>query len=393
VRRGHPDCEIHLIGSEPHLLYNRMGISRVVYGRSAMSGLTLLDEEWYDDHRITTWQNTLATELDLARRVVVLGTGQRLFFDRLVLATGSRATAPPLTGFGGPGTFVLRTAEDGSRIRAYAQQHRVRSAVVAGGGLLGLEAAHALARLGLDVTVLERADRLLSRNIDARASQLVHQHLGRTGVHVRYGVTAAALEGRATLEQVRLSDGSVLPAGIFLAAIGITPNTDLAATAGLAVDRGIVVDDRMRTSAPGVYAVGDAAQHDGQVLGLWPVATKQAEVAAANLLGEDAILEADLPAMILKGVGLELSAIGRVEPGPRDQVFTEDLPALPSYRRLLVEDGLVVGVLALGPHPEFLAAATTAVKRGLRLDDAALTRLRAGDWLAVKDAQAAPAAG
>jgi NADPH-dependent 2,4-dienoyl-CoA reductase/sulfur reductase-like enzyme/ferredoxin len=385
VRRGHPDCEIHLIGAEPHLLYNRMGISRVVYGRSAMAGLSLLDEQWYDDNQITTWQNTLVTELDLERRFVVLGTGQRLFFDRLVIATGSRATSPPLRGFGGAGTFVLRTVEDASGIRAYVQQHGVRTAVVAGGGLLGLEAAHALGELGLAVTVLERADRLLARNIDRRASQLVHQHFTRAGVEVRFGVSAAALEGGRALQQVRLDDGSVLPAGIFLAAIGITPNAELAAAAGIDVERGVVVDDRMRTSAPGVYAVGDAAQHDGAVLGLWPVATKQAEVAAANLLGVDATLAVDLPAMILKGVDLDLAAVGRVEPRPSDEVFTEDLPALPSYRKLLVEDGVVVGVLVLGALPEFLAAATTAVKHGLRVDEAALARLRAGDWMALKN--------
>jgi nitrite reductase (NADH) large subunit len=386
VRRGHPDCEIHLIGAEPHLLYNRMGISRVVYGRSAMSGLSLLAEQWYDDNRITTWQNTLATEVDLARRVVVLGTGQRLFFDRLVLATGSRATPPALEGFGGAGTFVLRTAEDGSRMRAYVQQHRVRSAVVAGGGLLGLEAAHALGQLGLQVTVLERGDRLLARNIDRRASQLVHQHLKRVGVLVRLRTSATALEGGSSLQQVRLDDGTTITAGIFLAAIGITPNSELAAAAGIAVDRGVLVDDRMGTSAPGVYAVGDAAQHDGRVLGLWPVAAKQAEVAAANLLGGDESLAADLPAMILKGVDLDLTAIGRVEPEPGDEVLTEDLPAGPSYRRLLVADGVVVGVLVLGSNPDFLAAATTAVKRGHRLDPATLARIRAGDWLAVKDA-------
>ena len=133
-----------------------MGISRIVYGRSAMSGLYLLDEQWYDDHRITTWLNTLATEIDVAGRSVLLGTGQRLFFDRLILATGSRATTIPLEGFGVPGTFVLRQAEDASADPRHSrQQHGVRAAVVAGGGLLGLEAAHSLHRLGLKVTVLE----------------------------------------------------------------------------------------------------------------------------------------------------------------------------------------------------------------------------------------------
>ncbi|GAA3827199.1 FAD-dependent oxidoreductase [Nocardioides panacisoli] len=386
VRRGHPDCEIHLVGQEPHLLYNRMGISRIVYGRSAMSGLSLLPEEWYDDHRVTTWLNTLATDVDTAGRSVRLGTGEHLFYDRLILATGAQGTVPPLRGFGGPGTFVLRTAEDAGRIRAYAQQHGVTRAVVAGGGLLGLEGAWALRRLGLTVTVLERNTRLLPRNIDARASELVHEHLTRAGIAVRYRASAAALEGGSVLEQVRLDDGSLLPAGIFLAAIGITPNVDLARRAGLAVDRGIVVDDRMRTSAPDVYAVGDAAEHDARVLGLWPVATKQAEVAAANALGGDESIEADLPAMILKGVDLDLSAVGRVEPEPGDVVLTEDLPAVPLYRRLLLAGDVVAGVLVLGAAPEFLSAATTAVKRGTRLGPEALARLRAGDWMAVRAA-------
>ena len=387
VRRGHPDCEIHLVGQEPHLLYNRMGISRIVYGRSAMSGLYLLDEQWYDDHRITTWLNTLAAEIDVTGRSVLLGTGQRLFYDRLILATGSRGTTPSLDGFGLPGTFVLRQAEDASLIRSFVQQQSARAAVVLGGGLLGLEAAHALYRLGLRVTVLELGDRLLARNIDARASQLVLQHFTRLGIEVRFGVATTGLEGTDRLERVRLDDGSSIPAGLFLACIGITPAADLARRAGIAVERGVLVDDLMRTSARDVYAAGDVAQHDGRVLGLWPVATKQAEVAATNAIGGDDRLPVDLPAMILKGVDLELSAIGRVEPEPGDELFTEDHPAVPSYRRLLVSGGVVVGVLVLGSHPDFLAAATAAVKHRRSLDLSEVARLRAGDWSVVKDAR------
>lgn len=387
VRRGHPDCEIHLVGQEPHLLYNRMGISRIVYGRSAMGGLSLLDEEWYDEHRVTTWLNTIATEIDVPGRSVRLGTGQRLFYDRLVIATGSQGNTPDLPGYGLPGTFVLRQAEDATRLRAFTQQHRVRAAVVAGGGLLGLEGAHALHRLGLHVTVLERGERLLARNVDARASELVHAHFARIGIDVRYGASTRSLEGDDRLERVLLDDGSVFPAGIFLAAIGISPAVELARRAGITVARGIVVDDRMRTSAPDVYAVGDVAQHSGQVLGLWPVASKQAEVAAANALGGDEQLPFDLPAMILKGVDLELTAFGRIEPGPTDEVLVEDRPALPSYRRLVLDGARVVGMLALGSHPEFVAAATSAVKRGRVLDGPALDRLRAGDWSAVKEAR------
>ncbi len=131
VRRGHPECEIHVVGGEPHVLYNRMGISRLVYGRSAMQGLYLLPEQWYDDHQIVAWLNTRASRIDLATRRVFLATGDTLPFDRLILATGSSSTAPPVQGFGRPGSFVLRSAADAMQVRAFAQEHGCRDAVVA----------------------------------------------------------------------------------------------------------------------------------------------------------------------------------------------------------------------------------------------------------------------
>ncbi|MEP7020485.1 MAG: FAD-dependent oxidoreductase [Pseudonocardiales bacterium] len=393
VRRGHPDCEIHLIGAESHLLYNRMGISRIVYGRSAMSGLYLLEEQWYTDNRITTWLNTLATDLDLANRRVRLGTGEQLVFDRLILAMGSSSTVPPFEGFGMPGTFVLRSADDASQIRAYAQAQGARQAVVAGAGLLGLEAAHALHSLGLQVTVLERGERLMSRNIDVRASALGHAHFDRLGIRVLYRAATAGLGGAAgRVDTVRLVDGRTLPCDAFLACVGITPNVDLARRAGIAVNRGVLVDDRMATRAPGVFAAGDVAEHGRSVLGLWPVGAKQGEVAALNALGGDERLVADNPAMILKGVGLELSAAGRIEPEPGDEVISDENPRLPSYRKLVISHGVVVGALVIGHHPDFLAAATLAVKKAQLVDTATLAELRRGNWLALKEAAKRPAA-
>jgi NADPH-dependent 2,4-dienoyl-CoA reductase/sulfur reductase-like enzyme/ferredoxin len=386
VRRGHPDCEIHLIGNESHLLYNRMGISRVVYGRSAMSGLYLLEEQWYGDNNITTWLNTLATGIDTRNRRVRLGTGEQLIYDRLILAMGSGSSVPPFAGFGMPGTFVLRQASDAMLIRSYAQSHGARRAVVAGAGLLGLEAAHALYELGLDVTVLERGERLMSRNIDTRASELVHAHFQRLGIEVLYGASTAAVNGAGAVSSVRLEDGRELPCEMFLACVGITPNAELARSAGIACNRGVLVDDRMATSAPNVFAAGDVAEHGGLVLGLWPIAAKQAEVAAVNALGGDERITADLPAMILKGVGLELSAVGRVEVQAGDDLVVSENARLPSYRRLIVANGVAAGALVLGHDPEVLAALTNAVKKALPVDAAVLARIRAGDWLAIKDA-------
>ncbi len=385
VRRGHPECEIHVVGEEPHVLYNRMGISRLVYGRSAMQGLFLLPEQWYDEHQVTAWLNTVATGIDLASQRVFLGTGEVLPYDRLILATGSRGVEPPVTGFGRPGSFVLRTASDAQHVRAYAQQQACRDAVVSGGGLLGLEAAHSLLELELRVTVLERGARLLSRQVDARCSELVDAYLQSIGLQVLYGAEAVALAGEDRVTGVTLGDRRSLRCDLFLAAVGIRPNVDLAQRAGIPVGRGVLVDDRMWTGVPGVYAAGDVAEHGGRVLGLWPIAAKQGEVAAVNALGGNAVLTAEVPATILKGVGLDLFSIGRVQPEPEDEVVVVEDASLPSYRRLVVAQHRAVGGIVLGHHPEDLVAVTSAVKKQVELDDAVLADLRSGNWRVLKD--------
>jgi nitrite reductase (NADH) large subunit len=386
VRRGHPECEIHLVGQEPHVLYNRMGISRLVHGRSAMQGLFLLPETWYDDHQITAWLNTMATRIDVPTQRVFLGTGEVLTYDRLILAMGSSSSEPPVAGFGRPGSFVLRSAADAQQLRAYAQQHACRDAVVTGGGLLGLEAAHSVLELGLRVTVLERGTRLLSRQIDPRCSELVDAYFRRIGLQVVYRAEAEALTGDGRVDGVTLTNGRSLRCDMFLAAVGIRPNVDLAARAGIPVNRGVLVDDRMWTGVPGVYAAGDVAEHGGRVLGLWPIAAKQGEVAAANALGGDETLTAEIPATILKGVGLDLFSIGRVEPGPEDRVVVAEDPVLPSYRRLVVSGNRAVGGIVLGHHPEDVVAVTAAVKKQLELDEVLLAELSRGNWRPLKDA-------
>ena len=172
VRRRHPECQVDLVADEPHPLYNRMGINRLIYGRSAMAGLYLNPDAWYEERRIETWLNTRATRIDRDTSEVELGTGERLAYDRLILALGSSAMVPRIDGFGGRGTFVVRSAEDALSIRAFAQREWCREALIAGGGLLGLEAGYALHKLGLHASILERSDRLLRRQLDARASRV-----------------------------------------------------------------------------------------------------------------------------------------------------------------------------------------------------------------------------
>ncbi len=371
LRRRHPATNIDLIAEEPHHLYNRMGISRLVYGRSAMQGLYLNPDKWYDERAITTWLNTRALWIDRANREVALGTGEKLSYDRLILATGSRSLVPKIEGFGVPGTGVLRTAADAMALRAYAQRVSSTRGVIAGGGLLGLEAAYALHKLGIKTTVLERGSGLLRRQLDDRGGELLRSYLEGLGLEIMLNAEIESADGNGRLRAVDLKDGRRLPAQILLVAAGIQPNAELARDAHLAVNRGVLVDDRMRTGDPDILAAGDIAEFGGQTPGLWPTAVAQAEVAAENAAGGDKPYVPSPPVTMLKVVGVELASIGRIHEEPGDEVLVHE--AHGGYRKLVIADDRLVGAILLGPGND-VAAIREAITKGREVDIAALRR-------------------
>jgi nitrite reductase (NADH) large subunit len=317
------------------------------------------------------------TGIDRDAREVRLGTGDRLGYDRLILTMGSRSHVPEIDGFGRSGTFVLRTADDALAIRAYAQRTGARQAVVAGGGLLGLEAAYALQKLGLRTAVLERSDRLLRRQLDARASAILQAYLQGLGLEIVTQAETAAAVGNGRVEKVMLTDDRLGPADVFVVAAGIAPNVELAADAGLQTGRGIVVDDHMRTADPAVLAAGDVAEWRAEVLGLWPTAVAQAEVAADNAVGGSKAYEGVVPVTILKVVGIELASIGRFEPASAgDEVIALEEDG--RYRKLVVSEGRIVGAILLG-HSREVALVRTAIDERLEIGHR-LDALRAGRW-------------
>jgi NADPH-dependent 2,4-dienoyl-CoA reductase/sulfur reductase-like enzyme/ferredoxin len=347
AREFEPSARISIVGRESYPLYNRMGISRVVHGRSGLQGLHLLPETWYDDHDIACWLNTEVSGLDLENHCASLATGETLEFDRLIIATGAVPVIPELAGSGLGGVFTLRTAQDAIAIRSFAQRFPGRRAVVSGAGLLGLEVAHALHQFGFAVTVLERNERLMPKLIDTEASAHLGEYLSALGISMRTHAEAAEVLGTDRVEQVRLRDGSAAPADLLAICVGVRPDLRLAAAAGLAIRAGILVDDSLRTSHPDVYAVGDVAEHAGRVPGLWPVAVAQAKVAGRNAVGGDAVFTPRAPVTLLKGVGISLVAAGAVEAGPDEHVESFEGPGTHAYLRLVLRDRTVVGALSL----------------------------------------------
>ena len=386
LHRYHPGCEIHLIGREEHNLYNRMGIARLIYGRSAMQGLYLQPEAWYEEHNITTWLNTTVTRIDREHKAVLLGTGEKLIYDRLVLATGSSSTIPPIERSYLPGTFVLRKAADAIGLRAYAQSHGARRALVAGGGLLGLEAAYALHKLGLSVGVLERSDRLLRRQLDKAGSRLLRSYLESTGIEVIPNAECRASQGRGQLQEVVLKDGRTLGCDVLLVAAGITPNSGMAEAAGLKIKKGVVVDDGMRTSDPSIWAVGDVAEHRGQIYGLWQAAIDQAKAAAENIAGGSAEYSGTIPVTALKVVGIDVASMGRFEATSEEDIeIVQEDTAENRYRKLVISEGKLVGAILIG-YPRDVPTVSAAVK-GRADVSTYLDQLRSGNWSALAEAR------
>lgn len=388
IRRRHPECEIHLVGREEHHFYNRMGITRLIYGRSAMQGLYLMPESWYDERQITCWLNTQAHTIDTDKQVITLGTGETLEYDRLILATGSSGAVPAIEGYGLAGSFVVREAADAMKIRAYAQSHKSRRAVVAGGGLLGLEAAYAMHKLGLEVTVLERSKSLLRRQLDSESGQMLKVYLEQIGLKILLESEVDTIEGGGIgkfgkVKKLKLKNGSSLPCDIVVIAAGIKPNVELAESMGLKVKQGVIVDAHMRTSLPGVYAVGDVAEYDGQLPGLWATALAQAETAAINVVGGNELYVPPVPVTMLKVVGVELTSIGSFEPtSPQDRLIVFRDEAEHRYRKLVISNGKIIGAILLG-YPQDAPMVIAAVKKETEVTPY-LPQLLAGNWQILK---------
>jgi nitrite reductase (NADH) large subunit len=299
-----------------------------------------------------------------------------------VIATGARPLVPPIGGVGAAGCFVLRTIDDAVQIQQHIRRTRGRTAVIVGGGLLGLEAAYYLAQLEVRVLVLDRGPWPLSRQLDEQAGALLWEMLEDLGIEVlpRREAQSVLADGRVT--GVELIEGGSIDADLCLIATGIVPNSELAEAAGLDVDGGINVDDGMHTSDPHIFAVGDVVDHNGRRYGLWPACVEQAQVAATNMVGGEAAYRVTSQPARLKVPGIDLLSIGVVDAPPGEaRTVVVSAYGTRRYRKLILEEGRLTGAIILG-SPDLFDDVTTAVESRVDLGSE-LNALEQGKWHAL----------
>lgn len=332
------DVEVTVLGNEPHVAYNRILLSSVLAGKHRSTDISLTT-------RAKARVGVAVTGIDRAARIVSLSDGTTLPYDHLILATGSQALVPPVPGL--DQAFTFRTLDDCHRILEAASS--AQTALVLGGGLLGLEAARGLAGRGLKVEVVHAVGHLMERQLDPAASRVLERTLTDLGITVHLDARTTS----ATTNSLTLADGRTLTADLLVVACGVRPDVALAKGAGLAVDRGIVVDERLRTSDRRISAIGDCAQLGNEVGGLVAPAWEQARVVARQLSGVEplAVYQPTAPVTRLKASGIDLAAMGSLQADPMGEDLSFADPVRGTYARLLIRDDRLVGAVLLGDNP------------------------------------------
>jgi NAD(P)H-nitrite reductase large subunit len=368
-------CAITIVGDEPYDAYYRPRLSHDLATGIQIDKMRLRAPDFYGRQRITVRHAAAVGSLNVGDHIAVLSDGTELQFTACVLATGSRSFMPPIAGGERTGVYALRSAADAIAIRERATAASM--AAVAGGGLLGLEVAHGLAGLVDRVIVLERGESLLSRQLDHAGGALLADILGRAGIEVLTRSEVAVAHGSAAadgqpgpLTQLELKDGAKLDCGLLVVAAGVRPRVEVAEAAGLQIDRrGVLVDDRMMTSAADVYACGDVAAHPSGNFGIWPQAMAQGKVAGVNAAGGSLTYVPVVPQNLLTVAGTSVFAVGQA--GVLDAAASEGMIEIAQtdiaagrYAKFRVRDEALVGAMLIG-HDALAKVARPAVEARL----------------------------
>ncbi|ABD27403.1 assimilatory nitrite reductase (NAD(P)H) large subunit precursor [Novosphingobium aromaticivorans DSM 12444] len=339
--------DVTIFGAEPRVNYNRIMLSPVLAGEKAFDDIVINDASWYADNGITLVSGDPVVSIDRETQTVVARSGRVEPYDRLLIATGSDPFIIPVPGHDLPGVVTFRDLDDVERMLAASE--RGGSAVVIGGGLLGLEAAHGLALRGMKVTVVHLMPTLMERQLDEAAGYLLRSELERRGQTIVTGGDTAEILGRdGHVSGVKLKDGREFAADIVVMAVGIRPATGLARAAGLDVERGILVDDHMMTSDPAVMAVGECVQHRGQCYGLvaplWDMCRALADCVTGNPSG----YEGSVTSTKLKVSGIDLFSAGDFSGGEGAEDIVMRDASRGIYKRVIVREDRVVGAVLYG---------------------------------------------
>lgn len=347
LRELDQQVDMDVFSEEKYHYYPRPNLIEFLAGNIPLGKVFGFPENWHERQRIKIHLGRSVKKIFPDSQEVEIDGGKKEKFDALLLANGASSFVPPIKGAEKKGVFTLRTLDDAQAILEYAKDHS-RVAVI-GGGLLGLEIARAMKSKGSDVEVIEFFDRLLPRQLDVQGASLLKRQVERMGIKVRLGVATEEILGGKEIAGLKFKDGGETEANTAIIAAGVRANISVAKDAGLETDRGLLVDDSLRTSHEKIFGAGDVVQHKGRVYGIIPASFDQARVAAHRIMGVEKTYEGTVPSNTLKVVGLFVTSVGLVNPeGEGFEEVRSERAEGGIYKKIVLQDGALVGAIWMG---------------------------------------------
>ncbi|QZY54692.1 FAD-dependent oxidoreductase [Crassaminicella profunda] len=308
IRERNKVCSVEIISNENIPGYYRPSISKSIVQEIQDHEFYLKSMDWYKENNIQLTLHTEVIDIKKDTKTILLSNGEEKSYDKLIIATGSHCFMPPIEGNEKKGVFTLRSFDDANRIKEYAKSSK--RAVVVGGGILGLEIAWELKNLGLNLTIIELAPRLLPRQLDEKGSSILEEAIAKQDIKVIKNTLAGSLLGDEKVTAVKTKDGEIIECDMVIVSAGIRANKKLAEKAGIITNKGIVVDQAMKTNEENIFAAGDVAEFDGIDYGIWPEAIEQGKIAGANAVGDPLYYENIIPSNVFNGMNVNIFSIG-----------------------------------------------------------------------------------
>ncbi len=365
IKQKDPGGEVTIFTFENYPFYYRPRLIEYVAGKATLEKITLHNYEWYKSQDINLRMSTRVSSVDAQKQTVIDENGTVTPYDRLLLAYGAKCFIPPIKGVDTlKNCFSLKNVKDADNIAACAKKSK--KAIIIGGGILGIEVAHAIAQLGCEVIVIDQSAKVLSRQLDEGGSKLLEKMLNDKKINFLLNENTESMEQTEEGIKISLRSGKTLLTDMAVISAGVRPTFELAGSAGIKTNMGIIADNHMQTSVKNIYTAGDVCEHNGRLYGLWMPSKEQGEAAGANMAGEAFEYTGSMPSHKLKVAGIDLVSMGNITGrDTSNEIVKKDSGV---YKKAFIENGKIVGSIMVGDISGD-AQITKAIKTGASFND------------------------
>lgn len=351
IRKLDSSGEITILTDEALPFYSRIRLIDYLAGEIDEKGLVINKDDWYEKHNINLLLKTPVSEIDKDKKQIKTASGERVGYDRLLIATGAFSFIPPIAGADKNGVFTLRTLKDAQELVQYAGEKK--NVLLIGGGVLGLEAGNSLRKRRHRITVVEFFPRLLPRQMDPDGADVLKSQMEDMGFTFYLGGQSKEILGKESATGLLLEDGTSIDTDLIVISAGVRPQAELAKSLGLTVKKGLVVNDRMETEIKDIFAAGDVIEHNERFYGIWPAAQRQGEIAGINMGGGNARYEGTTMSNVLKVVGIDLAAAGDIDADGRYESVIHKNKEKYTYKKLVIKNNILSGCILYGDISDY----------------------------------------